>query len=77
MFKHLLQKNPTVKKDLKRKLRGLKDDDDIRENDKDRREYDEDITFIGALITFVKRYEEIVKVCKSRQLAILARNIPV
>ena len=64
MFKHLLEKNPKVEKALKRKLRGLKDDDGMTEDDNDRREYDRDITFIGALITFVKRYEEMDEVCK-------------
>ena len=63
MFKHLLEKNPEVKDALMEKL---KEDDD-----------EKDITFIGAMITFVKKYEEVEKVCKSRHLAKLARNVPV
>ena len=75
MLKHLLKKNRKVSNALKRKLRGLEGDDDVEEDDNDRREYDKEIKFIGALITFVKKYEEIDKVCKSRCLAILARSI--
>ena len=35
-----------------------------------------DITFIGALITFVQKYSELDEVCNSMKLAVLDKNIP-